>query len=195
MYCDSTWQNVKPGHKLKVERETNKSLKSIDPYASAIKIKHQLFNTFLTVGHIPREISRHCYLFIEAGGNITTHLIFTTYTLSSIPAGGLDVLLLLTFSVKSERIYKVMKSFFNDLWQQLYWREGRKQRGIEWWQKNWCKNTWRGECNKRKKQKCYWNRLFIYAFIFISNSTWFEKKKRFSVIVFPELVSKKLLFR
>ena len=30
MYSHSTWQNVKPGQKLKVERETNKSLKSID---------------------------------------------------------------------------------------------------------------------------------------------------------------------
>ena len=150
------------------------------------------------MGHIPRELSRHCYLylFIEGGGNITTHLIFTTCTVSSTPAGGLDVLLLLIFSVKSERIYKIMMSFFNDLWQQLYWREGRKQWGIEWWRKNWCKNTRRGECNKWKKQKCYWNRLCIYASIFISNSTWFEKKKKKNlVIVFPELVSKKLLFR
>ena len=34
-------KTVKPGHKLKVERETNKSSKSIDPYSCAIKIKHQ----------------------------------------------------------------------------------------------------------------------------------------------------------
>ena len=75
VYRNSTWQNAKSGHKLKVERDTNKSSKSIDPYASAIKIKHQFFDTWLTVGHIPRELSRHCYFFMEEGGNITEHLI------------------------------------------------------------------------------------------------------------------------
>ena len=59
------------GHKLKVERETNKLSKSFDPYTCAIKIKHQLFDTWLTVGHFQRKISRHCYFFMEEGGNIT----------------------------------------------------------------------------------------------------------------------------
>ena len=76
---------AKPGHKLKVEIETNKSSKSIDPYACAIKIKHQFFDTWLTVRHIPREISRHCYFFIEEGGNITEHLIFTIYKVFPVP--------------------------------------------------------------------------------------------------------------
>ena len=48
VYRNSTWQNAKSGHKLKVERDTNKSSKSIDPYASAIKIKHQFFDTWLS---------------------------------------------------------------------------------------------------------------------------------------------------
>ena len=67
----STCQNTKPGHKLKVKRETNKLSKSIDPYACAIKTKHQFFDTWLTVGQIPREISHHCYFFMEEGGDIT----------------------------------------------------------------------------------------------------------------------------
>ena len=49
MYHNSTWQNTKSSHKSKVERETNKSSKSIDQYACAIKIKHQFFDTWLTV--------------------------------------------------------------------------------------------------------------------------------------------------
>ena len=58
--CNSTWQNAKSGDKVKVEIETNKSSKSINPYVCAVKIK-QIFS--LTVGHVPRKISRQCYFF------------------------------------------------------------------------------------------------------------------------------------
>ena len=111
MYCNSTRQNAKPGHKLRVERETNKLSKSIDQYTCAIKIKHQFFDTWFTVGHIPREISCHYYIFMEEGGNITGNLVSATYKVSAIPAGGLEVPLLLTFSIKSKRIFKIMKCF------------------------------------------------------------------------------------
>ena len=109
---------VKPGHKLKVERETNKSSKSIDPYACAINKNHQFFDTWLTVRHILSEISHHCY-FLE-GGNITGHLISTTYKVFPVPSGGLEAPLLLTFSIKSEKMFKLMKSFFNDLYDYAY---------------------------------------------------------------------------
>ena len=52
---------------------------------------------------------------MEEDGNITWHLISTIYKVSLIPAGGLEVLLLLTFSIKSGRITKLMKRFVNDL--------------------------------------------------------------------------------
>ena len=107
VYRNSSWLNAKPGHKMKVEWETIKLSKSIDPYACAIKIKHQFFDTSLTVGHIPREISRLSYLFMDEGGNITRHLISTTYKISPIPAGGLEVSFLLTLTVKRERIFKL----------------------------------------------------------------------------------------
>ena len=61
----SAWQNARSGDKMKVEIETKKSTKSIDPYACPIKIKHKFFDTWLTVGHIPRDISRHCYFFSQ----------------------------------------------------------------------------------------------------------------------------------
>ena len=41
VYRYSTWKNAKSGDKVKVETETNKSSKSIDPYACA---------KFLTLG-------------------------------------------------------------------------------------------------------------------------------------------------
>ena len=76
--------------------------------------------------HIPREISRHCYFFLKEDGNITGLLIYTNYKVSLIPAGGLEVPLLLTFSVKSERIFESMKSFVNDLYEYDYTGEQTK---------------------------------------------------------------------
>ena len=63
VYRNSTWQNAKSGDKVKVEIETNKISKSINRYVCAIKIKRIFFDTSLTVGHIPRAISRHSYFF------------------------------------------------------------------------------------------------------------------------------------
>ena len=89
VYRSSTWQDERYGDKIIVEIETNNSSKSVDSYACAIKIKHKFFHPWLTVGQIPREISRHCYLFLKKGGNITGHLICTNCKLSPIPVGGL----------------------------------------------------------------------------------------------------------
>ena len=121
---NSTWQNAKSRDKVKVEIKTNKSSKSIDP--CAIKIKHKFFDTWLTVGHIPREISHHCCFFLKEGGNITAHLIRTNYKVSPIPAGDLEVSLQLDFSVKRKRIFELMKSFVNDLYEYDYTGEQAK---------------------------------------------------------------------
>ena len=53
-------------------------------------------------------------------GNIAGHLISTSYKVSPIPAGGLEVPLLLTFSAKSERIFKLMRDFVSDLYDYNY---------------------------------------------------------------------------
>ena len=57
---------------------------------------------------------------MEETGNISGNLISKTYKVSPIPAGGLKVPLLRTFSVKNERIFKLMKSFVNDLYDYDY---------------------------------------------------------------------------
>ena len=108
MYRNSSWKNAKAGQRVKVEKETSATSKSIDPYACAIKIKCFLDN-WITVGHIPREISRHCYFFMKEGGEISGYLVSTNYKPSPIPAGGLEVPLLLAFSVKNEQIFEQMK--------------------------------------------------------------------------------------
>ena len=78
------------------------------------------------MGHIPREILCHCYFFLKEGGNITGNLVSTCYKVSPIPAGGLEVPLLLPFCVKSEIIFELMKSFVNDLYEYNYTREQAK---------------------------------------------------------------------
>ena len=124
MYRNSNWQNAKSVGKVKVEIEANKSSKSVDPSACSIKIN--FFDTWLSVGHISREISCHCYFFLKEGGNIAGHLICTNYIVSLIPACGFEIPLLLTFSVKSERMFDLMKSFVDDLYGYDYTGEQSK---------------------------------------------------------------------
>ena len=57
---------------------------------------------------------------MEEGANITGRLISTNHKVSPILAGGLEAPLLLTFSVKSERILRKMRSFVNDLYDYEY---------------------------------------------------------------------------
>ena len=97
------------------------------PYACAIKIKHQFFDTWLAVWHIPREIPSHCYFFIE-GGNFTGHLISK---LTKYFRFILVVLLLLTFSVKRERVFKLIKSFVRDLYDYAYTEEQAEKKDEE----------------------------------------------------------------
>ena len=78
------------------------------------------------MGHVPRKYYAIAIFFLKDGGNITGHSIYTNYKVSPIPAGGLEVPLLLTFSVKSERIFELMKSFVNDLYEYDYTGEQAK---------------------------------------------------------------------
>ena len=43
VYRNSSWKNAKAGQRVKVEKETSATSKSIDPYACAIKIKNRFF--------------------------------------------------------------------------------------------------------------------------------------------------------
>ena len=55
VYRNLSWKNAKTGQRVKVEKETSATSKSIDPYACAIKIKNRFSDNWITVGHIPRE--------------------------------------------------------------------------------------------------------------------------------------------
>ena len=94
---------------------TGKSSLEVDPYACVIKIKHRYFDAYTSVGHIPREISRDCFYCIKEGGVVTGHAVWTNYKVSPVPASGLDIPFLLTFSGEQERIHEMMNEFVGNL--------------------------------------------------------------------------------
>ena len=63
----TSWINAKAGEKGTVELETTAWSLDTDPYACAIRIKNKYFSSLITVGHIPRDISRHVHLACSIG--------------------------------------------------------------------------------------------------------------------------------
>ena len=108
---------LKKEMRLKLSSKLTKVKKKIDPYACAIRAKEEYFKGWKTVGHIPREISRHVYFFIKSeGGSVNGTVISTKYRTSPIPAGGLDIPLLLTFSCSRAINFEKMKTFVQTLY-------------------------------------------------------------------------------
>ena len=106
---------------MRVDLETNKLSKNVDPYACAIRAKNQFFNSWKTVGHIPREISCHVYYFIKTeGGFVNGSVISTKYRPWPIPSGGLEILLLLKFSCPEQKTFEKMKNFVDSLYDYNY---------------------------------------------------------------------------
>ena len=116
VFKETSWSNAKEGDEVKVELETNKSSNKTDPYACAIRAKEEYFKGWKTVGHIPREISRHVYFFIKSeGGSVNGIVISTKYRTSPIPSGGLKIPLLLTFSCSKAINFGKMQTFVKTL--------------------------------------------------------------------------------
>ena len=73
----------------------------IDRYACAVQVSEiqgVLVPTTFTVGHVPMEISRCFWFFIDLGGLISGKVIDVKPRRSPIPSAGLEVKLCLTFS-------------------------------------------------------------------------------------------------
>ena len=93
---------------MSIDLETNKLSKNVDPYACAVRAKKHFFNSWKTVGHIPREISHHVYhhFMRTEGGFVNGSVISTKYCPLPIPSGGQEILLLLKFSCRKRRRLK-----------------------------------------------------------------------------------------
>ena len=100
------------GEKVTVEMETKKFSLEVDPYACAIKIKNRFFDSLITVGHIPREISRQLHFFIKTeDGKVIGHVKSLTYRPSPIPSGGSEIPLQLTFTCDDKLTLDLMNGF------------------------------------------------------------------------------------
>ena len=75
IYKTTSWINATVGNKVTVELETTASSLETNPYACAIRIKNKYFSNLITVGYIPREISRYVHFFITTeGGKVNEHV-------------------------------------------------------------------------------------------------------------------------
>ena len=100
--------------KVTVAIESNEASKQIDTYCCAIHIKSG--ESVVTVGHIIREISRHCYFYLkEKGGEINGNVFSTTYRPLPIPSGGLEIPLVLRFTSQKYVTRCKMKQFLQTL--------------------------------------------------------------------------------
>ena len=117
VYKNISWTNAKVGEKVTIEMETKKSSLEVDPYVCAIKIKNRFFDSLITVGYIPREISRHVHFFIKPeGGKVIGHIKSLTYRPSFIPSRGLEILLQLTFTCDDKLTPDLMNAFVKSLY-------------------------------------------------------------------------------
>ena len=100
--------------KVTVAIKSNEASKQIDTYCCAIQIKSG--ESVVTVGHIIREISRHCYFYLkEKGGEINGNVFSTTYRPLPIPSGGLEIPLVLRFTSQKYVTRCKMKQFLQTL--------------------------------------------------------------------------------
>ena len=62
-WVDACFDNQLENEKVTIAIESNEASKQIDPHCCAMQIKSG--ESVVTVNHIPREISRHCYFVLK----------------------------------------------------------------------------------------------------------------------------------
>ena len=108
---------LKKEMRLKLGSKLTKVKKKLTHMLVPFVRKRNTSKEWKTVGHILREISRHVYFFIKSeGGSVNGIVISTKYRTSPIPAGGLEIPLLLTFSCSKAINFEKMKTFVQTLY-------------------------------------------------------------------------------
>lgn len=113
VYRQNEWTNISTNQVVNVCKETSANSIANDPYCCKITIQRKDRVGAVTVGHIPREISRFVYYFLQEGGSIYGSVVDTQPKVSPIPQGGLEVPLLLHFNHPKNSILERMKGFIN----------------------------------------------------------------------------------
>ena len=121
IYKNTSWTNAKVVEKSYNQDWNNKIFTGSCGYTCAIKIKNHFFDSLVTVGHIPCEISQHVHFFIKTeGSKVIGHVKSLTYGPSPIPSGGLEILLQLTFTYSDKLTLDLMNGFVKSLYDWNY---------------------------------------------------------------------------
>ena len=84
-------------------KEVNNIFIDIDPYCCTIAIKRLDRIGPVTVGHVPRELTRFIFYFTQEGGSVTGTVASTTPGISPIPEGRLQVPILMHFTHENKK--------------------------------------------------------------------------------------------
>ena len=77
VYQKSIWKNPKKDEALSFKKETDLVALRLDLYVIAFTRKSIEYLTPLTVGHVPLEISKFVYFFLERGGKMAAEVYRT----------------------------------------------------------------------------------------------------------------------
>ena len=114
-YQTVSWQDLHIGQFVEVQHETEIESLKVDRYACAVKKKPLVSSILInpqaivTVGHVPLEVSKLCYFFMQHGGRITGKVIDTKRRPSPIPSGGLEIKLQLIFTGQGDLSCKMKR--------------------------------------------------------------------------------------
>ena len=89
-----------------------------DPFALSLNahLNRRRLAMYDIVGHIPREISRFCYYFLNYGGSLHARVRDTQHRRSPIPKGGLEIpiLLIIKKNEADSRVFEKMKELIEE---------------------------------------------------------------------------------
>ena len=80
-YRDTIWRDIRVNQPVVVCQETNPLSKVYDPYCCKITISRRDRIGPVTVGHVPREISRYVYYFLHEESSRTLKINLLLYQL------------------------------------------------------------------------------------------------------------------
>ena len=97
------WQNPKRNEVLRVRKEDDQVALLIDPHSVAFTRKSIVRVVPDIVGHIPLEISRYVWFFMDRGGRVSGRVDSPRYRPSPTPKGGLEIILIVTFTIEEDK--------------------------------------------------------------------------------------------
>ena len=106
VYCKTSCRNIHLHQHVVVLKEVNSISINIDPRITTKRVDR--IGPVL-VGHVPRELSRFIFYFIQEEGSVTGTVASTTPKISPIPEGGLEVPILMHFTLKTKLLLRKWK--------------------------------------------------------------------------------------